>query len=98
MTKQKYLDTSPNTGYSDGNNDQAIQDEKQICVDVSTFLPIIWTVRDGEECNTEFVQKCEERSENVCGDVTETVCEVCNVFSKFFFFHKVILWDLKNVE
>ena len=76
MTKQKYLDTSPNTGYSDGNNDQAIQDEKQICVDVSTFLPIIWTVRDGEECNTEFVQKCEERSENVCGDVTETVCEV----------------------
>ena len=32
--------------------------------------------RDGEECSTDFVQKCEERSENVCGEVTETLCEV----------------------
>ena len=58
-------------------------------MDVSTFLPIIWTVRDGEECNTEFVQKCEERSENVCGDVTETVCEV--MLSYFSFSEKFLM-------
>ena len=51
-------------------------DEKQICVDVSTFLPVEWTQAQGEQCITEFVQKCEERSENVCGEVTETLCEV----------------------
>ena len=54
----------------------AILDEKQICVDVSTFLPVEWTQGQGEQCTTEFVQKCEERSENVCGEVTETLCEV----------------------
>ena len=53
-----------------------ILDEKQICVDVSTFLPVEWAQGQGEQCTTDFVQKCEERSENVCGEVTETICEV----------------------
>ena len=53
-----------------------ILDEKQICVDVSTFLPVEWSQGQGEQCTTDFVQKCEERSENVCGEVTETLCEV----------------------
>ena len=56
-----------------------ILDEKQICVDVSTFLPLEWTQGQGEQCTTDFVQKCEERSENVCGEVTETLCEVINI-------------------
>ena len=56
--------------------DDKIQKEKQICVDVSTFMPTIWTSREAEECVTEFVQQCDERSENVCGEVTETTCEV----------------------
>ena len=59
-----------------GPSHQLIQDEKQICVNVSTFLPLVWNQRPGEECRTELIQKCEERKENVCGDVTETICEV----------------------
>ena len=50
--------------------------QKQICVNVSTFLPLVWNQRSGEECRTELIQKCEERKENVCGDVTETICEI----------------------
>ena len=52
-------------------------DEKQqLCVDVSSYEPVVWVERDGEECRTDFVQQCEERSEKVCDDVTETICEV----------------------
>ena len=45
-------------------------------MDVSSYEPVVWVERNGEECSTEFVQQCEERSENVCDDVTETICEV----------------------
>ena len=55
-------------------SESSVTDEKQICVDVSTYPPITWEERDSEECTTEFVQKCQERSENVCGEVTETLC------------------------
>ena len=46
------------------------------CVDVSTYQPLIWVESDGEECSTLFVKKCEDKSEEVCADVTETFCEV----------------------
>ena len=49
---------------------------KEFCVDVSTYQPVIWVDRDGEECRTEFVKQCEDKSENVCAEVTETKCEV----------------------
>jgi len=49
---------------------------KEFCVDVSTYQPVVWVESDGEECSTIFVKKCEDKSENVCADVTETKCEV----------------------
>jgi hypothetical protein len=45
-------------------------------VDVSTYQPVVWVESEAEECSTVFVKKCEEKSENVCTDVTETKCEV----------------------
>jgi len=49
---------------------------KEFCVDVSTYEPVVWQEVDAEQCDTVFVKKCEERSEEVCADVTETRCEV----------------------
>ena len=49
---------------------------KEFCVDVSTYQPVVWVERDGEECKTDFVKQCEDKSENVCAEVTETFCEV----------------------
>ena len=49
---------------------------KEFCVDVSTYQPVVWVERDGEECKTDFVKQCEDKSENVCAEVTETKCEV----------------------
>merc|ERR1711970_1567186 len=49
---------------------------KEFCVDVSTYEPVVWVERDGEECKTEFVKQCEEKTEEVCADVHETRCEV----------------------
>jgi hypothetical protein len=45
-------------------------------VDVSTYQPVVWVERDGEECTTDFVQQCEQKSESVCAEVTETFFEV----------------------
>ena len=49
---------------------------KEFCVDVSTYQPVLWVERDGQECKTSWVKQCEDKTENVCIDVTETVCEV----------------------
>jgi hypothetical protein len=49
---------------------------KEFCVDVSTFEPVVWEEKDGEECSTIFVKRCEDKQENICEDVTETKCEV----------------------
>ena len=49
---------------------------KDFCVDVSTYEPVVWVVRESKECKTEFVKQCEEKSEEVCADVHETRCEV----------------------
>merc|ERR1719228_1186244 len=49
---------------------------KEFCVDVSTYQPVVWVESEGEECHTNFVKKCEEKYEDVCADVTETRCEV----------------------
>jgi len=64
------------SGY--GAPDQGVVDlhNKEFCVDVSTYQPVVWVESDGEECNTIFVKQCEEKYEDVCADVTETKCEV----------------------
>merc|ERR1719244_772248 len=49
---------------------------EEFCVDVSTYQPVVWVERDGEECKTEFVKQCEDRTEEVCAEVTETTCQV----------------------
>merc|ERR1712025_195409 len=49
---------------------------EEFCVDVSVYDPVVWVERDGEECRTDFVKQCEERSQEVCADVHETRCEV----------------------
>jgi len=49
---------------------------KEFCVDVSTYQPVVWVESEAEECSTVFVKQCEDKSENVCTDVTETKCEV----------------------
>jgi len=49
---------------------------KEFCVDVSTYQPVVWQEVDAEQCDTVFVKKCEDRSEEVCAEVTETRCEV----------------------
>jgi len=49
---------------------------KEFCVDVSTYQPVVWVERDGEECKTDFVKQCEDKSEEICADVHETRCEV----------------------
>ena len=51
-------------------------DEKQICVDVSTYLPVEWQEVEAEQCDTVFVKQCEDREEDVCAEVTETRCQV----------------------
>ena len=52
---------------------------KEFCVDVSSYQPVVWVEKDSEECHTVFVKKCEDKQENVCADVTETRCEVSHV-------------------
>ena len=61
-------------------------EEQQICVDVSSYLPLVWREEQAEQCTTDFVQNCEEREERVCGEVTETLCEVTRTiyFPPFF--------------
>ena len=49
---------------------------KEFCVDVSTFDPVTWVEREGQECETVFEKACEEKTEKVCADVTETTCKV----------------------
>jgi len=49
---------------------------KEFCVDVSSYQPVVWVEKDAEECHTVFVKKCDKKQENVCADVTETRCEV----------------------
>ena len=49
---------------------------KEFCVDVSAFKALEWVEKEGEECKTDFVKKCEEKRQNVCADVVETRCEV----------------------
>jgi hypothetical protein len=52
---------------------------KEFCVDVSTFDPVTWVEREGEECETVFVKQCEDKTENVCANVTETTCKVSSL-------------------
>merc|ERR1719309_1821797 len=76
---------------------------KEFCVDVSTYQPVVWVESEAEECSTVFVKKCEEKSENVCADVTETKCEVvpyteCSMGMEPQEFSQTILAPKKFVE
>ena len=54
---------------------------KEFCVDVSTYQPVVWQEVDAEQCDTVFVKQCEDKTEDVCADVTETRCQVRGSFS-----------------
>ena len=79
-----YAGPTPNPSYpspipTSDSSDKGNSDDphaKEFCVDVSTYQPVVWVERDGEECKTDFVQQCEQKSESVCAEVTETFCEV----------------------
>jgi len=49
---------------------------KEFCVDLSTYQPLVWEEMEGEECHTNFVKECGDKTEEVCANVTETRCEV----------------------
>ena len=61
---------------SDNNNDNVDLHNKEFCVDVSTYQPVVWQEVDAEQCDTVFVKQCEDKTEEVCADVTETRCQV----------------------
>ena len=65
-------------------------------MDVSTYQPVVWEEKDGEVCDTVFVKKCEEKSENVCADVTETRCQVKATYKGLKFSPPII--DLLKVN
>ena len=50
-------------------------------------LEHLYSSVQAEQCTTDFVQNCEEREERVCGEVTETLCEVTPTiyFPPFFY-------------
>ena len=48
----------------------------QFCVDISNFLDLEWVEREVEECATAFEKSCEEKTQEVCLTVNETLCEV----------------------
>ena len=49
---------------------------KEFCVDVSTYQPVVWEEREEEACKTEWRMECEDRAEQICADVSETRCDV----------------------
>ena len=50
----------------------------QFCVDISDFLDLEWVEKEVEECATAFEKSCEEKTQEVCLTVNETLCEVSN--------------------
>ena len=49
---------------------------KEFCVDVSSYQPVVWEERPGESCETRWTMMCQDRAEEVCQNVTETRCDV----------------------
>ena len=49
---------------------------KEFCVDVSSYQPVVWEEREGEVCTTQWRMECQSRAEEVCEDVSETTCDV----------------------
>ena len=60
---------------------------KEFCVDVSTYQPVVWEEREGEACRTEWQMQCEDKSEQVCADISETRCDVS---------HETFLYSLSS--
>ena len=76
---------------------------KEFCVDVSAYQPVVWKEREAEECDTVFVRQCEEKKQNVCSTVTETRCEVrpyteCSLGQEPQQFNKTVLTARLFVE
>merc|ERR1719471_2060722 len=58
----RFITVKRNTGaYDDDKKDEAAVDlhNKEFCVDVSAFKALEWVEKEGEECKTDFVKKCE---------------------------------------
>ena len=47
---------------------------------------------DHQVCKTDWVKQCEDRTENVCIDVTETICEVSEHSLNLFNFQSHIVF------
>ena len=78
-TNSQHLINRRTASYSQdtpGGEDSVDLHNKEFCVDVSTYEPVVWQEVDAEQCDTVFVKECEDKSEEVCADVTETRCEV----------------------
>ena len=45
-------------------------------MDVSIYEPVSWLEEEAEECATVFVKDCQEKTEEVCMDVSESRCQV----------------------
>ena len=80
-----------------------LHNNKEFCVDVSAYQPVVWREHEAEDCDTIFVKKCEEKRQNVCATVTETRCEVrpyteCSLGMEPQQYNKTVLTPQKFVE
>lgn len=48
----------------------------EFCVDVSEWGDVEYTPLEREQCDSTFEKKCEMKTEQVCGEVTEIECEI----------------------
>ena len=49
---------------------------KEFCVDVSSYEPVIWKESQAEVCGPQWRMMCTPRSEQICQEVAETKCDV----------------------
>ena len=74
---KRYLPTPRSTEADNLNTPLDLHSKNgQFCVDISDFLDLKWVEKEVEECKTVFEKNCEEKTQNVCLTVNETLCEV----------------------
>ena len=78
---QTVTPTTQQTPYEVDASDTAEDNEidlhnKEFCVDVSSYQPVVWEEKPGESCTTEMRMMCEDKREEVCEDISETRCDV----------------------
>lgn len=62
--------------HDEGSGDEAVDlHSGQHCTDISHYGEVQYRDKDTVCCNTEFIKNCQERTEEVCVDVTEVQCK-----------------------